>query len=818
MKKRIGLCTILLLLVSALLCESAWAALPERYDSRDAGYVTPVREQGYGSCWAHTVIACIETYMIKYGITDPTTGKPADHSLDLSELHLAWFSYDGGHDEKGMLEGDRVTLQNTDDFNWIFLNRGGDALLAAATMMRWEGPAAESEEPLKYENAWEYQKKGLPEEYAYRYDAAHLSGAVCVEGNKTEELKRLITEYGAAYATLYHRPQYEKENGAYCFVQSAKPGESEFLYGNHSVAVVGWDDHYSRMNFKEENRPTKDGAWIAKNSYGTDKGDNGYLYISYEDSSIKSGFWAFFRVDEKDRYEHIYQYDGVSFTGGGHAFETGEATVANVFTADAYERLEAVSVRTGNADLSYDLTVYTGLSDPKDPTSGQIAYEGSGVFPYYGYMTVPLEEKIPLLPGTRFSVVFRFRRTDESRTLVLPSCYSGTGSNVKWVHASHPQTSFYLDETDREWKEEQGGEGNFYIKAYTNDVEHIWCSTQKVCRIGEQASVLLCEPEETVLSACVLEGALPPGMKLKTSGHAVSLEGTPETRGEYTGTVAVNTAEEVLFCKYSVLEAEEAVEESPLVLRVRTGDEISIPLYNGFGGGWRQVIERRSALPEGIRISLENDKPPTLEGCPQKEEYVKTEYEIVFSDGSARRRKIEWIVYEPEHAFLGNPNPFSDISPADEAYLAVMWAYYHVPQIAEGTSTDTFSPQNTVTRGQAVTFLWRANGCPTVHEAQKVFADVPEDAYYKDAVYWAANRGITHGTGEDTFLPEDTLTTRHIITFLYRSCLPGKDGWEGEANAWAAEEGLEANGAAPLFDDTPCLRKYVVKWIYEIEQ
>lgn len=109
-------------------------------------------------------------------------------------------------------------------------------------------------------------------------------------------------------------------------------------------------------------------------------------------------------------------------------------------------------------------------------------------------------------------------------------------------------------------------------------------------------------------------------------------------------------------------------------------------------------------------------------------------------------------------------NPFTDVQAGSYYYDAVLWA---VEQgITKGTSATTFSPDATVTRGQTVTFLWRANGSPAVSGGS--FSDVAADAYYADAVAWAVSEGITNGTSSTTFSPDMNCTRAQIVTFMYR--------------------------------------------------
>ena len=114
----------------------------------------------------------------------------------------------------------------------------------------------------------------------------------------------------------------------------------------------------------------------------------------------------------------------------------------------------------------------------------------------------------------------------------------------------------------------------------------------------------------------------------------------------------------------------------------------------------------------------------------------------------------------------GTVNPFSDLSPNAYYYKAVLWAVEN--GITQGTSADTFSPDATVTRGQTVTFLHRAAGAPS-HGGNAAFLDISDNDYYFAAVAWAAQNGITSGTGNGKFAPNAVCTRAQIVTLLYRA-------------------------------------------------
>lgn len=114
---------------------------------------------------------------------------------------------------------------------------------------------------------------------------------------------------------------------------------------------------------------------------------------------------------------------------------------------------------------------------------------------------------------------------------------------------------------------------------------------------------------------------------------------------------------------------------------------------------------------------------------------------------------------------MGGNCQFTDVASGSYYYDAVQWAI--VQGITAGTSATTFRPDATCTRGQAVTFMYRAAGSPVVGESS-AFADVSGDAYYTNAVQWAVSKGVTAGTSTTTFSPDSNCTRAQIVSFLYR--------------------------------------------------
>lgn len=138
--------------------------------------------------------------------------------------------------------------------------------------------------------------------------------------------------------------------------------------------------------------------------------------------------------------------------------------------------------------------------------------------------------------------------------------------------------------------------------------------------------------------------------------------------------------------------------------------------------------------------------------------------------------------------------PFTDVPQGAYYHDAVLWAYES--EVTKGVSDTEFSPMDACTRGQVVTFLWRAMGRPAPRSGDNPFIDVPDSAYYRDAVLWAVEQGITNGTGTDDagnalFSPDAACSYAHILTFLWRALTGGTASaygtWYSEALDWAGQ-------------------------------
>ena len=187
---------------------------------------------------------------------------------------------------------------------------------------------------------------------------------------------------------------------------------------------------------------------------------------------------------------------------------------------------------------------------------------------------------------------------------------------------------------------------------------------------------------------------------------------------------------------------------------------------------------------------------------------------VSYTEDSVTKTATVAVTVKPKDKTDKKENPFTDVKESDYFYDAVIWAYYAEPQVTNGIGNSLFAPDSTVKRCEAVTFLWRAVGCPEPTKKDNPFVDVAETDYFYKPVLWALEKGITRGTDDTHFTPEQTCSTAHIITFLYRALGIGDDGWYAVAEAWAKGAGLLNGLSVTVAPGVDCPRRDVVLFIF----
>lgn len=339
--------------------------LPSYYDMRKSGRVDPVRNQ-YDSphCWAFASSSALATSLL-----------PKEKYI-FSPVHVADYSKS----------------------KTVYPAGGGTPEIAAAYYMSWGGPVLENDYP--FESAITNNNPPVQK---------HVQGYKTFEQKDYDAIKKAIYEKGGVVTAIYsYNEDKEKNNNIYnprTYAQNYA-GTSNY---NHVVVLVGWDDNYSKNNFLI--KPKTDGAFIAKNSYGTDWGDNGYYYISYHDLHVGTFAVAYTDIEPSNNYSTIYSPDKMGCTSWT-SFQKNNAHYANIFsTAGNTEKIKAVALFSLNTSMNYEIRLVKNYNYKPDTLwkNGEII--ASGKLVGEGYHTI----KIPNPPTVKgdFGIVVYGSTKDE---------------------------------------------------------------------------------------------------------------------------------------------------------------------------------------------------------------------------------------------------------------------------------------------------------------------------------------------------------------------------------------------------------------------
>ena len=462
--------TTALAITASAMSLSVYAA-PAKYSSVEQGYITPVKNQGqWGICWAFSSTAISEASLIKEF--------PDKYKADTLDLSENLFSYMISHPSVyGKLNSSGDYAKYTASSNTEYLTAGGNVWNAGLALMNGIGPY--------YENSqYPYSSYGTPgivnksfteSEYYELRDSgmAKLTGLYVAninQNNSNNQLKELILTYGAASLSYCDTTNYGRTDGKF-----GDDGSSYYYYcpeeytSNHAVTVVGWDDSIPASAFKTA--PAGNGAWLIKNSWGDDSRDNGYFWLSYYDKSIMSSGVAYdYTVDGADDYYNtLYSYDGGNSSSW---FGYGLSTMygANVFTAENASNITGAAVYTSKG-MDIELSVYTGLKDKTNPTSGTKAAtatkENVG---YEGYYSLQFDSSVKVQKGDTFAIVAKI--TNNSGSAMIYSEYGYPMNGLTYTLNANKGESYYTYDPNSFWDDcANNKKNNLMIKAYAVNAE-----------------------------------------------------------------------------------------------------------------------------------------------------------------------------------------------------------------------------------------------------------------------------------------------------------------------------------------------------------
>ena len=427
--KKIFLCMILL---------GAWVAiceadtLPSHYDLRDYGRVTSVKDQGrFAVCGVFAAYGAMESNYLTQGLDS------AGKNPDFSEMHSIYYGY--GY------SGLRPEQNFTPKFWW-------ERFSTTALCARFMGPALEKDMRYteKVKSVPKSAAKKSPEDYEIPVrlrDAYFLS---FIEANNIDDdtRKKLIMDHGAIVVGFYsENKKYHRAGKYYTYFNNKRKDIT-----THEVLLVGWDDDFSRDKFNP--KPSRNGAWLMKNSWGKDWGSKGYFWLSYEQYLYGGTAYIVEKFNPNMRH---YGHDDL-----GVCQTAGYSWAASVFKIRGdKEILKEVAFYTAKNDTDYEISVYDfGDHEPSDPTSGKLIASCAGNMKLAGYYTINLLEEFPMKQGEYFSVVLKTNR----RAMHIETKHAKHFENA----VAHERESYFSNDGVK-WVDgmDISGGSNACIKAFT---------------------------------------------------------------------------------------------------------------------------------------------------------------------------------------------------------------------------------------------------------------------------------------------------------------------------------------------------------------
>ena len=573
-----------LAVTASVLSLSVYAA-PAKYSAVEQGYITSVKDQGnWGICWAFSSTAISEASLIKEFPDKFNSG-----NTDLSENLLAYMVSHPSLYGKLNPSGDYATYTASSATDYLTL--GGNVWAAGLGLMNGIGPYNEnSDYPYSEDNTPSIVNKNFTESEYYEVrnsSVAKITGVFQAHINNNsdnDEFKQLIMDYGAAslsYNENYTDNKFGEDGSSYYY----NPNENT---SNHAVTVVGWDDSIPASAFKTT--PAGDGAWLIKNSWGDYSRDNGYFWLSYYDKSISGVGIAYdFTVDGADDYfDTRYSYDGGNSLAS-FGYSRPDIYGANVFTADKDSYVTGAAAYT-SAGNNIELSVYTGLQNASDPTSGtKSAVATMSNVKYEGYYSLKFDTPVKVKKGESFAIVAKI--TKDSGTVRIYSEYGYSMNGLTYSLKANKGESFYTYNPSYGWFDcTDSGKNNLMIKAYAVNAE----CTEHTYGDWITDTAATCTKDGAKHRVCKKCGAVENGV-IEKLGHNYSAEWTVDKPAD-----CKNSGEKSRHCTRC---------------DART-DNISIPPTGKHTYGDWQTLRAATCTEEGERIRY------CLGGCGTSEKEV----------------------------------------------------------------------------------------------------------------------------------------------------------------------------------------------------
>lgn len=397
--------------------------LPKTFSWADYGKKPTVRDQGsLGTCWALTAAEAVESAL-------------------LPQTHL-------------VLSADHISLQNGFD---IEQDEGGDYSMIMSYMADFKGPVTEEEDP--------YGDGRSPQGLKA---AVHVGEMRLLEGMSADRIRHMIYRFGAVQTSLsMDRTRTDRSRSFYYNEETCSYYDPVTEPLNHDVLVLGWDDTYSKNNFRKQ--PAHDGAWICQNSWGAEFGRNGIFYVSYEDANVfRKGGIAYTDVRAAGDAARVLETDSLGWQAR-QGYGNDSAWFAGVFETESPQVLEAAGLYAVGPATAWRMVLvenFSGTDSLSEAASGKSGIPlGCGWIESPGFYTLRLSQPLSLPAGERFAVVVFVDTPGTGRPVAVETRKDRYTDTV-----SLDGRESYISEDGTSWERTQTAyRTNVCLKLYTSD-------------------------------------------------------------------------------------------------------------------------------------------------------------------------------------------------------------------------------------------------------------------------------------------------------------------------------------------------------------
>ncbi len=417
------------------------SSLPSTYSSVDLGYVSSVKEQLYNDCWVYGALGTLESTLLK-------------NDLYIGDMSVNHANIWGSTRSSGK--------------GWVRrTGEAGRAKIMLGYLTSWQGAVLDSKLPGL--ELTDFTPDELPTgladfgvtsiKYLYREDPDSIKQAIMESGGISTYYSNSVNCFNYDTYSFYMSPDYTDS------------------YMGHAIEIVGWDDNYPAENFKET--PSENGAWLVKNSWGDDWGNNGFFWISYEDRDLfhPTKYFPSYQIKSIEKNTEDTKLLQNEIYGATYEFnyiKGDELTAFESFDFDSdYNVLDKVVFETTSQGADYKIYYVPDKDGVPDSDESNWTELYSSTVEYAGYICADFDDFE--IPDSSGNVAIRISALPGAESASLGVCeWLTSGGKFTFKYQTEKDLSYVMDNgkiyDTKDWYSEIGDDnmgGTFSIKAIT---------------------------------------------------------------------------------------------------------------------------------------------------------------------------------------------------------------------------------------------------------------------------------------------------------------------------------------------------------------